>query len=133
MTFLETGERRRHGMKMGTPKDDYEERMRKARDRINQTPKAGKKKLDPATSKEPVELFVPYATMFKLEPYKGHASGRQLICLSCGQILEWRIYSIAPNKFDEECPSCKVTAPRWWKGKIHRKLELTEGNEDAKE
>jgi len=39
---------------------------------------------------------------------------RGLVCVNCGASMTWRIYSLNPEKFDEECPVCKVTANQFW-------------------
>jgi len=74
--------------------------------------------------------FVPYGTMFKLEepPRPGNEAaddvGRVLVCVSCGGSLEWRIYSVVPTKMDAECPMCHVKARDFWKGKLHKELDV---------
>jgi len=102
-------------------KDELEERLRKARERSrtmngpDETPKTSK--------------FIPYNTMFKLQelprPENGVANntGRTLICVSCGSSLPWRIYSVAPNRMDAECPMCHTKASDFWKGKLHKELD----------
>lgn len=110
-------------MQLGTPSDDYRERMKKKREESKR--REFEKKFGNPTKpskSDPVEVFIPYGTMFKLEPYKGHAAARGLICVCCGQLLEWRIYTISPETFDSECPSCKMTTERFWKNKVHRKV-----------
>jgi Zn finger protein HypA/HybF involved in hydrogenase expression len=74
------------------------------------------------------DIFVQYGTMFKLEDRVKpaivfDANPRQLECLNCQLLLEWRIYTIAPEKFDNECPECGVKARDFWKGKLHRELD----------
>jgi len=65
--------------------------------------------------------FVPFDTMFKLQPGVRESIPRQLQCVNCDTILEWRIYSIDPPGFDVRCPECHVTACDFWKDKVHRK------------
>lgn len=72
--------------------------------------------------------FIPYGTMFKLEelPRPGNEVvkvGRKLECVSCDGLLEWRIYNVAPDKMDAECPMCHVKARDFWKGKLHKELD----------
>lgn len=72
--------------------------------------------------------FVPYSTMFKLEEpprpeNEADITSRVLVCVSCGRMLEWRIYSVAPDKMDAECPMCHVKACDFWKEKSHKELD----------
>ena len=72
--------------------------------------------------------FVPYATMFKFEgpPRPGFdidVKARQLQCVSCEEVLTWRIYTLSPEKFDSECHKCGVKARDFWKGKLHKELD----------
>lgn len=69
----------------------------------------------------PGEPFLPFKTMFKLCPPRPGAA-RQLECVSCGMELEWRIYTIAPEKFDNECPACGVKADHYWCGSPSREI-----------
>ena len=72
--------------------------------------------------------FIPYCTMFKLE---SRPNGRMAIdpkprglqCENCGDLLEWRIYTMGTRQFDSECPICHMTAREFWKSKVHRKVE----------
>lgn len=65
---------------------------------------------------------MPYGTMFKLcPPRPGEA--RHLECVACGTVVEWRIYTVAPRKFDEQCPSCLRKAKDYWKGKLHKEID----------
>ncbi len=75
-------------------------------------------------AKKSQEPFVPYGTMFKLSLSEVEdGKPRQLECVYCGLILEWRVYTIAPEKFDVECPECKMEACDFWKGKLHQELD----------
>ncbi len=71
--------------------------------------------------------FVPFATMFKLEVRSRPEmveclSQRDLQCISCGGLVTWRIYTIAPEKFDAECPECHTKASGYWDGRLCRKV-----------
>lgn len=75
-------------------------------------------------AQEPQESFVHYGTMFKLSSVGTMGDNpRQLECVNCGLVLEWRVYTIAPLKFDVECPDCKMKACDFWKGKLHKELD----------
>ena len=72
--------------------------------------------------------FIPYGTMFKFEgrPRRDMplvVTPRKLQCVSCGELLEWRIYTVAPEKFDAKCPICHTVARTFWKGKLHKELD----------
>lgn len=69
------------------------------------------------------DVFVPYATMFKLQEGVCLDTPRQLECVNCEIILEWRIYTISTGMFDKRCPECKVKACDFWKGKLRRELK----------
>lgn len=80
--------------------------------------------------------FVPYTTMFKLDDRPRIRSltddiGQMLQCQNCRHLLEWRIYRLAPEKFDAECPQCGVKVSDFWKNKVCRSVE--ELSSDAKE
>ncbi len=71
--------------------------------------------------------FTPYATMFKLKgsfcPGTGEGTkARELQCVSCGSLMKWRIYTLAPEKFDAKCPTCHVTAKDFYKGTGYKEL-----------
>lgn len=112
---------------MKNTNSSFDERMKKARGKAKERRKFNmlRKKSDPAP--KPPE-FVPYGTMFKFESRPrpamlGDSKSRKLQCVSCGELLEWRIYSIAPDKFDDKCPICHVYAHSFWKGKLHQELD----------
>lgn len=72
--------------------------------------------------------FIPYSTMFKIESRPRpriilDVKGRLLQCVACKNLLEWRIYSIALEKFDNQCPLCHAKARDFWKGKSHKELD----------
>ena len=77
---------------------------------------------------EDAPSFVPYATMFKLEPRSRivmlHTKrGRALECVNCGTLLGWSTYTLDPSGFDRMCHKCKMTAQDFWKGKPHKELD----------
>lgn len=110
--------------KMNSPSDDLNERLRKAREEAQR--RIGPSgETDPKPKLEPKPNFVPYGTMFKLEdrvrPAMGHdINPRQLKCVNCGLLLEWRIYTLDPERFDAKCRTCGMTAHEFWKGKLHK-------------
>ncbi len=68
--------------------------------------------------------FIPYGTMYKIESRSSSdiitdPNPRDLRCVQCNYLLEWRIYRIAPKVFDAECPECNVRACDFWKDKPH--------------
>lgn len=68
-----------------------------------------------------MSTFISYPTMFKLEsPDMVNDIGRKLQCVACAQLLDWRVYRVAPLKLDAECNSCHVKAADFWKGKPHK-------------
>ncbi len=69
------------------------------------------------------EKFVPFATMFKLQEGLSSEAPRQLQCVNCGDMLEWRIYTVSIDLFDSHCPKCVVRACDFWRGKPHRELK----------
>jgi hypothetical protein len=42
---------------------------------------------------------------------------RQLECVNCGMLLEWRVYTIAPEVFDERCPECQMSVKEFYNAK----------------
>lgn len=75
----------------------------------------------------PRAFFTQYSTMFKFQTRShfdmvGDPKPRKLQCVNCGSLLEWRIYTIAPEKFDSLCPDCHMTASEFWEGKLHKEL-----------
>lgn len=114
--------------RMPSHKDEMDERLRKAREAAHK-----KRKVVPP---QPKPSYIPYATMFKLEPwprphnYGGPCRGRQLQCVKCGLVLEWRIYTVAPDKFDEECSECGTDARDFWNEKPHKEIG-EDGREEA--
>ena len=110
---------------MSDQNDGLNDRLRKARENAKKAAEARKAK-DPAPG--PKSNFVQYGTMFKLEsrPRPRMISDphpRLLECVNCGLSLEWRIYTVAPGKFDEYCPECKTGARDYWQGKLHKELD----------
>ncbi len=67
--------------------------------------------------------FTPYDTMFKLQTSTTEIHPRKLECVHCGHVLDWRLYSVAPVEFDNECHQCRIRAQDFWKDKPHRKVE----------
>jgi len=110
---------------MSDHNDGLNDRLRKAREQAKKAAEARK-------AKEPAKpQFVEYGTMFKLESRPrprmiSDCHPRLLECVNCGLSLEWRIYTVAPSKFDEYCPECKTGARNYWKGKLHRELDDAE-------
>lgn len=75
-----------------------------------------------------VDPFVQYGTMFKLESrscprMSVDLKPRRLQCVNCACFLEWRIYTLAPEKFDSVCHFCHMTARRFWAHKTSKELE----------
>lgn len=105
---------------MKTPGDELNERLRKAREEARQ-------RMGP-NNKARREFFVPYKTMFKLEVWPRvnslNVEPRGLECVSCSHLLSFLIFTIAPLKFEQECNECKMTADKFWKGKLHRELDV---------
>lgn len=60
--------------------------------------------------------FVPYKTMWKLG-LATTSTPRKLECMHCGNTMEWRIYSTAPEAFDAYCDACGMSADDYWKDK----------------
>ncbi len=80
---------------------------------------------DPPKRVGRIKQFVPYATMYKIDcsPVCEFVKGpRQLICINCDASIDWKVYNIAAEVFDAKCPSCKVPAVTYWKGKVHKEL-----------
>lgn len=113
-----------------TPSEEYHERLRKAREEGYR--RRGQKPPQPEDKKPKLEPFVPFASMFKLEPpgrpgTAGHLLPRQLECVNCGMGFSWAVYTIEPPHFDERCPECGVWAKNFYKDKPHRELTDAEG------
>ncbi len=106
---------------MQSPGDELNERLRKNREEARQ-------RMGPRKKPSPKEPFVPYKTMIKLEGWPRvnslNKEPRGVVCESCGQIIPFTIYTIAPEKFDQECGQCGMTADEFWKGKLHRELDV---------
>jgi hypothetical protein len=97
---------------------DPNERLRKAQEEARRKYKARR------------EVFLPYRTMFKLSLLRpGMARG--LECVACGIGLEWRIYAVAPEKFDTQCPECGVEARDYWDGRPSQ--EINDGSDTGRE
>ena len=68
----------------------------------------------------PPEPFIPYATIFKLEP-PGEAARKTVRCLEChapyllSDLLEGELNN-------DQCPTCKTWALQYFKSKPHRKV-----------
>lgn len=68
--------------------------------------------------------FTPYATMFKLQLGLQADGPRVLECVHCGDLLSWRFYKLAPERFDAECQKCGMSLEDYWKDKNSRKVGL---------
>ena len=109
--------------RMKDHRDELNDRLRKAKERSKQ-----KKTAEGETKKK--STFLPHPTMFKLETGPRPCTPRQLCCVECGHLMTWRIYSLAADKFDQECPNCGTDARDHWKGKPTQ--EIDDGTEEEK-
>ena len=68
----------------------------------------------------PPEPFVPYATIFTLDP--PNENPRSMVrCLNCG--VQYPLKDLQDGELnDDQCPSCKRWALDYWKDKPHRKV-----------
>lgn len=108
--------RKRNPSETSQHEDDSGRQSRKIQEKCQESRETSNK------SRTPNPPFIPYGTMFKLETRSRNDGGRMLECVNCGSLLEWRIYTVAPEKLDAECPSCGLKAVDFWNRKLHREI-----------
>jgi hypothetical protein len=103
--------------------DDLNRRIHKAKDEVAQQLREKAMEYDDILNAlPPPEKFVPYATMFKLEP-PGEAARSVVRCLTCQAPYPLQDV-LADELYVDQCPTCKTWAEDYWREKPHRKAPL---------
>lgn len=69
----------------------------------------------------PVDEFVEYGTLFKLEHPSETTVCTLVYCLNCG--APFPLSDLMEGELEENvCPSCKMTAAEYFQGKPHRRV-----------
>lgn len=69
------------------------------------------------------EIFVPYKTMFKLDPSKVRLVAKEnlVFCVNCN--ADFPLVDLLDAELEEDqCPECKVWAPQYWNDKLSRRV-----------
>jgi DNA-directed RNA polymerase subunit RPC12/RpoP len=76
--------------------------------------------MDPFEQLPPAEPFVPFATIFKLDP-PGESPRNTVRCLSCGE--QYPLTDLLEGELnDDQCPECGRWALDYWRDKIYRSV-----------
>lgn len=117
---------------MSTDYNDLSEFGKKIRDDFREAMEADKTWILEGAGMKPMESDLPFDTMFKLwgsvETRMSDVSMERMVeCVSCGKILELKTFLDNQGIMERECPSCKVTAPEYWRDNPHRKVMNVKG------